>query len=429
MSKQAVIKQEFKKHVGAIHTSGELTLLERKLVNVMLLNAYDDLLTKRTHSISVRHLAEMLGWDASNNVERLQAALRQIVGTTVEFNIMEDGSEAWEITSLLSYARIKNGVCTYKYVEELAERLFDPEVYATINIGVQKKFNGGYSLTLYENCLRYRTVGSTGFWNLPKFRRIMGATAPMYDDNKRLTSFVINKAVAEVNKQSDIHIIPEYRKNGRKIEAVRFLIKEHAQLPLVTPDSLDGNDIIRESEAFKRLREHGIGDKLAIAWILQDEDRARAVVEYVEEKDRKKQVKGSTAGYIRTLYEGGADVGKPAYEEKKSEAMELKALDEKSAAIDQRRAEMEQLYKKELVALKIKALTLEEKRAHVARYLEGEGLGRAQSYNPETAAFRDAIERVQFSTWLRLSLTPEVNQPEFKIWLKAKAIEPETLGM
>ena len=125
-------------------------------------------------------MAEMLGWDASHNVERLQEALRSIVGTSIEFNVMEDGRESWEITNLLSYAKIRQGICTYKYVEELAERLFDPEVYATINIGMQRRFKGGYSLTLYENCLRYKGVGSTGFWDLEKFRRIMGADAPMY---------------------------------------------------------------------------------------------------------------------------------------------------------------------------------------------------------------------------------------------------------
>ena len=35
-----------KKNVAAIHVSGKLTLLQRKLSNVLLLNAYDDLLAK-----------------------------------------------------------------------------------------------------------------------------------------------------------------------------------------------------------------------------------------------------------------------------------------------------------------------------------------------------------------------------------------------
>jgi hypothetical protein len=54
------IKQQnerLKKHVAAIHSSGDLSLLERKMANVFLLNAYDDLLIKRSHSINVQMLS------------------------------------------------------------------------------------------------------------------------------------------------------------------------------------------------------------------------------------------------------------------------------------------------------------------------------------------------------------------------------------
>ncbi|MEM5398387.1 hypothetical protein, partial [Staphylococcus gallinarum] len=44
---------ELKKHVATVHVSGELSLLERKIVNVLLLNAYDELLTKKRHTLPV----------------------------------------------------------------------------------------------------------------------------------------------------------------------------------------------------------------------------------------------------------------------------------------------------------------------------------------------------------------------------------------
>lgn len=422
MPSKSLVKLEFKKHVAAIHTSGELTLLERKVVNVLLLNAYDDLLTSRSHSIPVKHLAEMLGWEASHNVERLQEALRRIVGTSVEFNVMEDGKEGWEITSLLSHARIRGGICTYRYVEELAERLFDPEVYATINIGVQRKFKGGYSLTLYENCVRYKDVGSTGFWELDKFRRIMGAEAPMYNEFKRLSSFVINKAVEEVNRQSDIHLTPEYKKNGRKVIAVKFLIRENAQLPLIAPEQLDGNDGIKTNPVYLRLREHGIGDKLAIAWILQDEQRARDVVEYVEAKDKKKQVKGSTAGYIRKLIEDGADVGSSTYEANKEHAQKAS---EDQARIERENTRLQELredFQRQRVTAAIKALTPEDRQRHAQAYMAEAGEGALASWNPDKLDFTNPVERVKFSTWLRMTVAPAFDEAAFKAWAKSKRI-------
>ena len=433
MSKKSVVKLEFKKHVAAIHTSGELTLLERKIVNVLLLNAYDDLLTKRSHSIPVQHMAEMLGWDASHNVERLQEALRSIVGTSIEFNVMEDGRESWEITNLLSYAKIRQGICTYKYVEELAERLFDPEVYATINIGMQRRFKGGYSLTLYENCLRYKGVGSTGFWDLEKFRRIMGADAPMYDEFKRLSHFVINKAVDEVNRQSDIHLTPEYQRIGRKVVAVKFLITENAQSTLLAPEQLDGNEAIRSSPTYNRLREHGIGDKLAVAWIIQDEQRARQIVEYVEEKDRKKQVKGSTAGYIRKLIEDKADVGDTVYEVKQEAAIHQEEAQVKDAARKQQLKDLQDQYQKHLFLAKLKSLTLEERQAHAQAWLKTpKGQGREASYNLATGDFRESADNLNFNhVYLRevLAVKPYL-EAEFVAWVKTqKGIDLRGLGL
>ena len=39
---------ELKKHVAVIHSSNKLTLLQRKIANALLFNAYEELLTRRT---------------------------------------------------------------------------------------------------------------------------------------------------------------------------------------------------------------------------------------------------------------------------------------------------------------------------------------------------------------------------------------------
>jgi len=285
----AAITEQLKKHVAAIHTSGELSLLERKLANVLLLNAYDELLTKRTHTLPVRHLWAMLGWDDSNNTEYLQEALRKLNSTSIEFNMMKDGKHSWHVMSLLAYGNIEHGICTYSYTEYLAERLYKPEIYATINIGVQHLFTGSYALTLYENCLRYKTVGSTGWLELELFRRIMGADAELYDEFYRLNERVIKPSVKEINRVSDIQLVAEFKKQGRKVSAVRFMITESPQQALLKPVIENDHAAIQESDLFKKLLEHGIGKRLAILWILQDEARVREVVSYVEAKAHKKQ--------------------------------------------------------------------------------------------------------------------------------------------
>jgi hypothetical protein len=412
--------EQVKKHVAAIHTSGVLSLLERKMVNVLLLNAYDALLTRRTHTLPIKHLCAMLGWDESNNIERLQDVLRKLASTAVEFNMMEDGKEVWRVMSMLSYGEIKDGTCTYRYDEYLAERLYDPEIYATINIGIQRRFEGSYALTLYENCLRYKVVGSTGWWDLNRFRKIVGATVAVYDEFKYLKRDVIMKPVEEINRVSDIQLIPEFQKQGRKVSAVRFLISENPQRTLLKPMIEDDHAAIRHSEIFKRLLDHGIGERLAILWILQDEERAQQVVEYVEAKARKKQVKGTTAGYIRTLYESDAKVGKTPFEEKKEQEVKAKIEAEQSEAKEKRRNELQAEYVRERVNKAVNGLSLEDKLTWSQRYIDEAGAEMAKSYHAETVEFRDRLERLQFSAWLRKQLAPEIKPAEFKAWLKEK---------
>jgi hypothetical protein len=45
--------REVRKHAATIHITGDLTITDRKLVNVLLLNAYKNLLTQRQHQIPV----------------------------------------------------------------------------------------------------------------------------------------------------------------------------------------------------------------------------------------------------------------------------------------------------------------------------------------------------------------------------------------
>ncbi len=64
-----------KKHVAAIHVSGKLTLLQRKLSNVLLLNAYDTLTSHSNHTIAARKQCLMIGYH-SNDMETLKQSLR-----------------------------------------------------------------------------------------------------------------------------------------------------------------------------------------------------------------------------------------------------------------------------------------------------------------------------------------------------------------
>ncbi|MDF0506590.1 RepB family plasmid replication initiator protein [Burkholderia cenocepacia] len=305
-------RSEVKKHNNAIHVSGLLSLVGRKLVNVMLLNAYDNLARKREHSIPVALLCDLIGWERSGNIDSLKEALKQIASTPIEFDLFNRaGKPSWSVSTMVAHANIEDGICRYEYSSFLSEKYADPEMYTIINIGMQREFKGNYALSLYENCLRFRGTesGSTGWWPVDTWRKVLGASASLYDEFKFLSNKVIKPAVAEINKISDLIVEPEYKREGRFVTEIRFLVKENPQRSLleVSADASGAKD----SEAYKLLLELGVGKSLALAMVQKDEVRAAEIAQYTKERLESGEIEKSAGGFVRRLYETDAVVKKP----------------------------------------------------------------------------------------------------------------------
>ena len=276
----ALRRPSVKKNVAAIHVSGKLTLLQRKLSNVLLLNAYDTLITAARHEIDARTLSMMIGYN-SNDFETLKASLRGLAETVAEWDMLDDkGRQEWGVSSLLSYAKLRGGVCEYAYSPALAEKLHDPRVFALINLDIQKRFTSGHALALYENCYRFVRTGSTGWWPLDTFRRLMGVDdSAYYGVFKHLNAKIVKPAVAEVNRSSNIVVTPETRRRGRAVTDIRFLIAENPQLAILPIDDGAG---ARAGPVYARLRDLGVSDRLARQWIAEHGDAAvTARLDYV----------------------------------------------------------------------------------------------------------------------------------------------------
>ncbi len=228
-------EQNLKKHIAAIHISNRLTLTQRKASNVLLYNAYENLLTARVHRIRVKDLAEAIGFN-THNLEPLKEALKTLARTVLEWNILDESGahEEWGATTLLAQAVIRNGYCTYAYSPDLCEKLYRPEIYALLNLSIQRKFSSGYALALYENCLRYRRVGTTGWIVLDNLKRLLGIgeTDAYYQDFRKFNDKVIKPAVRQVNETSDLSLEVDYQRDRRRVMAVRFRVSDNPQMLL-----------------------------------------------------------------------------------------------------------------------------------------------------------------------------------------------------
>ncbi|GGH41194.1 Initiator Replication protein [Cribrihabitans marinus] len=297
----ALRRETVKKNVAAIHISGKLTLLQRKLSNVLLLNAYDALTSAATHTIDARTLAMMVGYN-SNDLATLRASLRALAETLAEWDMLdEQGRQEWGVSSLLSFARLKDGICEYAYSPALAQKLHDPKIYALINVHIQRNFSSGHGLALYENCYRFVRTGSTGWWSIEVFRKLMGVDGSSYYESfKHLNAKIIKPAVAEVNKNSDIVIEPEFRKKGRAVTDIRFLIRENPQMAMFQIDDSEG---VRNLGVYKALRGQGVSDRLARQWIAEHgEDYVQQKLDYMAGQGDVKSSVGYLSAAIREDY-------------------------------------------------------------------------------------------------------------------------------
>jgi len=227
-------KKEVIKHSSAIQIQNITTLLQRRAWNCLLANAYDDLLIQESYTIAVKELVDVLEFD-SKRVSYLKKALLAMMSCTIEWNILgKDGESEWEATTLLAGARIKSGILTYAYNPLIRDKLYNPRMYAKINLALQNKFNSKHALALWELCVDYldesRNYGETPWISIPEFRKLAGVE-DKYTTFKKLNERVIRSAVTEINKITDYRVGVEYKRQGRKVVAVKFKVCRIKQPP------------------------------------------------------------------------------------------------------------------------------------------------------------------------------------------------------
>jgi hypothetical protein len=178
-----------------------------------------------------------------------------------------------------------------------------------------------------------------------------------------------------------------------------FAPKEEPKPEQAQPQNVAAD--VRGSALFQRLRGHSIGLKLAAAWIKQDEARVLAALEYVEARVKAGQVNGPTAGYLRTVFESGAELGPTAFEADRKAQAKQEAEARKRAEAERRaqaKAEREAMARAQAAVKELPAL---ERLMLAEEYRHGVGADRSASWDAVKGDFRDGMERIQFNAWLQ----------------------------
>ncbi|MBX3710246.1 MAG: replication initiation protein [Gammaproteobacteria bacterium] len=237
MVKESNANMVLKKHVGLIHCENKLTLIQRKICNILLFNALDKINDQDIFEIPIRKLCSLIGYN-SNDSKQIKEAVKTLISTIMEWNLLEDSkflneedypedAITWNASALLAGVSIKNGIIRYSYSPQMKSVLSSLDIYGRINLFVQAKFASTYSLVLYENCIRFKNIKQTSWFPLDLFRSLMGVPEGKYSSFKDFNRKVISIAVNEINQKSDIYIEPQFKRVERSITAIQFIIDEN----------------------------------------------------------------------------------------------------------------------------------------------------------------------------------------------------------
>ena len=232
-------RDEFIKASPAIQIQSKITHLQRRVWNVLLANAYDELPNQDIHRVSVAELAKSLGFN-SHNEDYLKETLEALVDCIVKWNVLgKDKKERWGVAALLGSAEIENGICTYSFAAHLRYKLYNPRIYTKLNLRLQNRFTSRYALILWEICFDYfdtaRNHGETPFIPLNTFKELMGIALDDYPTFKTLNQRVIKPAIKEINELTNFFVEVDQKRIGRKIGELKFRISRLKELPSVEP--------------------------------------------------------------------------------------------------------------------------------------------------------------------------------------------------
>ncbi len=226
------------KHTATVHSSSSLTMVQKKIFNLFVYKAFPSIRDDKYHSLRVVDLMQSLSWSQSSNLNhRLKDALAGLTRENVKWNILEkDKKRKWVSSACLADVSIKDGVIEYSFGKFLREVLYNPNIYAKIDLDVQSTLDSKNSLVIWELSIEElsskKTDATTSTWlEWEKICHLTSGNSASYSKNYALyKSKVLNKAIKEINLKTDLSLNLIEKKEGRKIKWVAFEIERDTEL-------------------------------------------------------------------------------------------------------------------------------------------------------------------------------------------------------
>lgn len=209
----------------------EIDLTDTKLFNFLLHYAYTKLNQKTVHTMPA---SEALAYLNHTSIDRLAASLKRLSDVKIQIDYRQDGVDHTVSCHFLSFkfSKAEDGVITFAFDQILLNFLWEPKVYAKINMEFMQKFKSQYGARLYEIMAFYQhRFHRTWSVSVEDLRTHLGVPDNRYPRFDNLKKYVLDKAVAEVNAIAPFGLDVDYVRGGRggKVVEVTFTISARSE--------------------------------------------------------------------------------------------------------------------------------------------------------------------------------------------------------
>ena len=210
----------------------KMSALEHKLVLTLCskISSEDDMFTE--FSMTANEFANFLGIENKDfEFNRTLKRKCKILNTKdIEMNLGTKENPDWLFFHWFEYIRYIPGTATIKmkfspvlepYLLNLKER------YTKYRIGYVINFKSEYSFRLYEIMKQYEPIGERTV-TIEEIKELLMIDSSNYQKYSHLKAKVIQKAIEEINKYSDIKInLEKEEKEGKKVVGLVFSINKN----------------------------------------------------------------------------------------------------------------------------------------------------------------------------------------------------------
>lgn len=200
-----------------------LTLQDRRIYNLLIGNAWNDIVKNQQHIISRQELTKHV---ESNNQD-IAASLRRLMAAIVVIKIRnnQNGKPSTRQMQLLAENDIEDrGPITYKFPDALVKIIQDTQIFARLHTKVMFELSSKYSLALYEFLQKRVNLDYVHheIMTVEEARGLLGVSPHKLKQFGHFNNKAIKPATEEVTFLTEYEVTAEPIRKGRAVTHIKW---------------------------------------------------------------------------------------------------------------------------------------------------------------------------------------------------------------